>query len=156
MDMTAPTGLGTLLQQVLDTLDGDVQAIYSELGISFRPRFFPVVQQLRLADTPLPVSELAARIGVSQPAVTQTLGEMSRAGLIAAKPAEGDRRQRLVSLSPRGEALCETLAPVWQAVQTAADKLDADLPHPLRDLLAHVLASLAANPFRDRIRRELT
>jgi DNA-binding MarR family transcriptional regulator len=142
-------GLGSLLRQLIAALDGDVQAVYDSLAVPFRPRFFPVVRHLRAHGTAL-IGELADHAGVSQPAITQTLGEMRDAGLIAVEAAK-DRRARRVRLTREGEALSDRLGPVWRAVQRAESTLDDELPQPLREMLATTIEALARNPFYRRI-----
>ena len=149
--MTTPEGLGSRLRQLIATLDGDVQQLYDALGVPFRPRFFPIFRGLFDA-SPRTVGDLAREIGVSQPAATQTLAEMVKAGLVTLSPGE-DRRARQVALTPEGQRLAERLRPVWAAICAAAAELDRELPHPLSDLIDQTLAALNRRPFRERIER---
>ena len=114
-------GLGTQLRLLLAALDGEVQAVYDAMGEPFRPRFYPVVRELR-STSGCTVGELAVRTGVSQPAMTQTLTEMRLRGLVTAAS------RRLVRLTEEGEALCKRLEPMWGAVEAAARELDDELP----------------------------
>ncbi len=139
-------GLGTRLRLLLSALDGEVQQLYDAAGEPFRPRFYPVVQALRAYGSST-VGGLAARTGVSQPAMTQTLAEMRARGLLAT-----DTPGRRVCLSETGEALCDRLEPMWRAVATAAADLDRELPAPLGATIAVALARLAEKPFAARIR----
>ena len=146
-------GLGTQLRRVTASLDGDVQALYDELGVPFRPRFFPIVQHL-LANGATAVSALARVTGVSQPAATQTVAEMAKVGLVAVAGG-ADARERLVRLTPAGLRLTEQLGVLWNAVSAAATELDSELPQPLSTTLSSTLAALAREPFKDRIRRKM-
>lgn len=137
-------GLGTLLRSLLAALDGEVQQLYEAMGTTFRPRFFPVVQQLR-AHGGGTVGALAKHVGVSQPAMTQTLAEMRARGLVAGE------RAREITLTSEGEALCARLEPVWCAVGAAAAELDRELPTPLRKTLVAALLRLEERPFGERI-----
>src|SRR5688500_7655530 len=38
-----PIGLGTRLRNLILRLDGDVQYVYDELDLRFKPRFYPIV-----------------------------------------------------------------------------------------------------------------
>jgi DNA-binding MarR family transcriptional regulator len=151
--VAAPPPLGTQLRLLTARLDGDVQALYDELGAAFRPRFFPIVQHL-LRSGAAPVSTLARATGVSQPAATQTIGEMARLGLVELSPGQ-DARERLVALSPAGLELVDRLQPLWDAIAEAARQLDRDLPHPLSKLLSSTLDALDREPFADRIRSNM-
>jgi MarR family transcriptional regulator, organic hydroperoxide resistance regulator len=137
-------GLGTRLRVLLAALDGELQTLYDEMGVPFRPRFYPVVQHL-LAEGASAVGELAARTGVSQPAMTQTVAEMVRCGLLE---RGSGRRLRLTA---DGRELCLRLAPVWRATAAAASELDRELPAPLGATLIAALSRLAEKPFQARI-----
>ncbi len=151
--MMKAAGLGTLLRLLIAKLDGDVQSLYDDLELPFRPRFFPIFQQL-LEAGPAPVSSLARATGVSQPAATQTIGEMSRLGLVETS-AGADARERLIRLSGDGAKLAERLKPLWEAVADAARELDRELPHPLSDTLMASLEALARTPFKERIQGKI-
>lgn len=151
--MTPAPSLGTQLRLLLAKLDGDVQSIYADRGETFRPRFFPVVQQL-LNHGPMSVSAMAETVAVSQPAMTQTLTEMRRLGLIAQRPAS-DGRQRRVELTAKGRNSAERLRPIWQAVDTAAAELDSELPCGLSAVVAAALGALERESFKGRIKERL-
>lgn len=146
-------GLGTLLRQLLASLDGGAQAVYDRMEADFRPRYFPIARHL-LEHGPTPVSQLAQLLGTTQPAISQTLGQMERDGLIAFGSGE-DRRVRLASLSPKGDALCRQLKPVWDAVGQAATDLGNEAGVNLAALLVRLLAALDQKPFAIRIEERL-
>ncbi|MCA1661709.1 MAG: MarR family transcriptional regulator [Novosphingobium sp.] len=114
-----------------------------------RSRFYPVMRELLTRESAT-IGELASAAQVSQPAMTQTVGEMVAAGLLERSEAE-DRRTRLVGLSPRGRAAVGALWPVWNAVAAAAAGLDEELSMPLARLLKEALAALERRDFAARI-----
>ena len=152
--MNRTNGLGTRLRHLSASLDADVQHFYQERDLPFRPRFFPIAQCL-LRDGESSVSALAERTGVSQPAVTQTLGEMASLGLIVLSAGD-DRRVRRVALTDKCRAIAKTLTPLWDAVEAAAADLDAELPHPLSGTIDAALEALQRKPFRERIKARMT
>ncbi|MEU4481795.1 MarR family transcriptional regulator [Micromonospora sp. NPDC023966] len=142
--------LGTLLRHVLEMLDGDVAAVYAHLDLAdYRPRYSPLVRVL-VADGPLAIGDLAARVGVTHSAASQTVAQMARAGLVVLAPG-ADARQRIVALTDRAHALLPLIEAEWAATTTAMKRLDAELPVPLADELYAVLAALRRRPLRDRI-----
>ncbi|MFE9692281.1 MarR family winged helix-turn-helix transcriptional regulator [Micromonospora sp. NPDC005806] len=142
--------LGTLLRHVLELLDGDVATVYTELDLAdYRPRYSPLVRVL-LADGPLPIRDLADRVGVTHSAASQTVAQMSRAGLVTLAPGT-DARQRIVTLTDRAHALRPVIEAEWAATTSAMRQLDVELPVPLADELYAVLAALRRRPLRDRI-----
>jgi DNA-binding MarR family transcriptional regulator len=144
------SGLGTRLRTLLELLESDVATLYPALGLDdYRPRFTPVVRALT-ALGPLPIRDLARALGVTHSAASQTVGQMSRRGLVALAVGE-DARQRIVRLTERGLALVPVLDAEWAAVQAAKAELEAELPYPLEDLITATLRALEHRPFRQRI-----
>jgi len=145
-------GLGTQLRHLIDLLDGAVAASYDEAGIDYRPRYTPVMRALE-SGQPRTVSQIAEAAGITQPAATQTVALMLKAGLLAASVSDKDARQKLISLSVDGQDLLPKLRQCWQATRAAADSLDRDLPYPLSDALAQAIAALQTQSFDERIRK---
>ena len=143
--------VGTLMRHVLELLDGDVATVYRDAGLpDYRPRFSPPVRAL-VAAGPMSIRDLAAAVGVTHSAASQTVAQMARAGLVTLSPG-ADARQRIVTLTGLAESLLPTIEAEWAAPAAAMRELDAELPMPLADLLAAVVAVLRERPFRDRIR----
>jgi len=144
-------GLGTQLRHLIELLDGAVEQSYAEAGLSYRPRFTPVMRALQ-ASGPLSIGEIAAHAGITQPAATQTVALMVREGLLLARAGEHDARQRLISLSEAGQAMLPRLEACWKATAAAAASLDAQLPTPLSQVLAAAIEALEQESFGERIR----
>jgi DNA-binding MarR family transcriptional regulator len=143
-------GLGTLLRHLLELLDGDVQKAYEDLGLDYRPRFTPVVRAL-VESEPRSIREIADHSGLTHSAVSQTVAEMKKAGLVRLERGRTDARERLARLSPHGRALLPGLQRQWAATNAAADDLDAELSHSLRATVTEAIAALEKKPFRQRI-----
>lgn len=151
--MSSQLGLGTRLRHLIHELDSAVQDAYDTAGVNFRPRFFPVVRML-LANGAMGIVDLAQASGVSQPAMTQTVGEMEKSGLLVRIPSE-DGRSRRVDLSEHGRAIASALQVTWSAVDKAARELDEELPISLFMAVDAALAALQDVPFKKRIERYL-
>lgn len=146
--------LGTRLRHVLDLLDDGVAHAYAHLGLDgFRPRYNPIIRIVH-AHGPRSIRDLATTIGVTHSAVSQTVNQMHRDGLVELHPG-ADARQRIVHLTPRALDLLPVLDAEWHATTTAARELDAELPYPLSDLIEHALRALGERPMRDRIHPHL-
>ncbi|MEV4201029.1 MarR family winged helix-turn-helix transcriptional regulator [Micromonospora globbae] len=142
--------VGTLLRRVLEVLDGDVAAVYAQRGLpDYRPRFSPPLRVL-VADGPLPIRDLARRVGVTHSAASQTVAQMARAGLVELAPG-ADARQRVVHLTDRARALLPVVEAEWAATAAALRDLDGELPAPLTEVLRAVLAAVRRRPLRRRI-----
>jgi DNA-binding MarR family transcriptional regulator len=148
-------GLGTLLRHLIELLDGDVEHAYQQLGLAYRPRFTPVVRAL-MASEPRSIREIADHAGLTHSAVSQTVAEMKRAGLVSLAKASADGRSRAVRLAPRCRAMLPRLRRQWAATNAAADGLDAELSNSLRSAVTEAIEALETSPFRNRIEKHMT
>jgi DNA-binding MarR family transcriptional regulator len=143
--------LGTRLRHLLEQLDGDVAAVYEDLGLQgFRPRYTPIVRILA-ARGPRSINALAQATGVTHSAASQTVAQMTKSGLVTLEPGPTDARRRIVRLTGKAEALLPALDAEWAATTAAAAALDAELPYPLSRLIEEALTALARRPMRERI-----
>jgi DNA-binding MarR family transcriptional regulator len=67
------------------------------------PRHIAALEQL--LDSPVTVSELAARLGLTLPTVSGVLADLDRAGFIERHPDPADRRRTIVAVIPAKAAL---------------------------------------------------
>ncbi|SEO92894.1 MarR family winged helix-turn-helix transcriptional regulator [Actinacidiphila rubida] len=143
--------LGTRLRHLVEVLDGDVAAAYPALGLGggFRPRFTPVVRALA-AGGPASIRDLAATLGVTHSAASQTVAQMVRQDLVVTE-AGADARRRIVRLTAKAEALLPALEREWAATVAAVTAFEAELAYPLGRLVEEALAALERTPLRDRI-----
>ena len=74
----------------------------------------------RLAeDGPLPVSQLAARLGLDRTSLTRELAVLTGRGLVELGRG-ADRRARVAALTPAGTDALRAAWPYWEAAQAAA------------------------------------
>jgi DNA-binding MarR family transcriptional regulator len=64
-----------------------------------------------------PAKQLAHEAGMDQSTVSRNLAVLESLGLIASVPAPDDRRQRLVTLTPRGRSTLFRALPRWERAQ---------------------------------------
>ncbi len=146
--------LGTRLRHLLELLDGDVAQVYADLGLAgFRPRYTPIVRILATAG-PSPIHDLARGIGVTHSAASQTVTQMAAEGLVTLSPG-ADARHRMVRLTPKARRLLPVLDKEFAATTAAARALEAEMSHPLSDLVDEALEALRRKPMRDRITEQL-
>jgi DNA-binding MarR family transcriptional regulator len=147
---SGPAFLGTRLRHLLEVLDRDLAAVYADLGLAdIRPRFVAYIRALA-ADGPRSIRDLAAAVGVTHSAASQTVAQMVRQDLVTLTPGR-DARHRIVHLTPAAERLLPTLDAEWAATARAAATLEAELSMPLSDLIGEVLDALDRHPMRARI-----
>ena len=144
----APT-LGTLLRHLIELLDGAVEETYKAAQLDYRPRYTPVLRAL-IARGPASIRDLSEQAGLTHSAVSQTVAEMRRAGLVEVERG-ADKRQQMVSLTTRAKQMIPGLEEIWQVVNEAAQELDDELDYPLSQIAEEAIAALGRRPFRDRI-----
>jgi len=143
-------GLNTRFRHALELLDNDVARVYADLGLAdYRPRFSPVVRAL-VALGPSSIRDIAAAIGVTHSAASQTVAQMRASGLVTLEPG-ADARQRIVHLTDRARSLLPVIDAEWAATSAAAADLDAELPAPLDEILAAIFRAVQRRPMRERI-----
>ncbi len=146
--------LGTRLKRLGELLQADVQRVLDELDPPVAAAQHPLLAALdRLG--PLSVGELAQAVGISQPGVTRSLGQMAALGLVAIEQPEDDQRRRIVSLSPDGARLVEVAKrDAWPRIKATVAELCEGLSGPLLDQLAALEDALAAAPLASRAARQ--
>jgi DNA-binding MarR family transcriptional regulator len=85
----------------------------------------------RIAGGPLTMRELAAGLGTDPPYTTVVVDDLERRGLVARAVRPGDRRSKIVSITPPGREQARL-----------ADQILAAPPGPVRELPAADLAML--------------
>jgi len=149
MKTTASPTLGTLVRHLIELLDGDVEAAYVAAGLDWRPRYTPVGRTLA-NHGPASIRLLSHKIGVSHSAVSQTVAQMVKGGLIELRPGV-DARERIAALTPKAEAMMPALRTQWAATNAASAQLDVELSAPLSGVVSEAIAALTHKPLRTRI-----
>ena len=142
---------GTQLRHLIELLDGAVGHAYEEAGLTYRPRYTPVMRSL-MASEPATIGFIAQAAGITQPAATQTVALMIKDGLVTVEPGASDARQKMIRLTPEGRDMLPALQRCWQATATAAASLEAELPYSLSDLLGAAIGALETQSMGERIR----
>jgi len=151
----AELALASRLKRLSETMMGEGEELYRDLGITFRPRWFPAFYALGKR-SPLPVGELAAALGVSHTAVAKIADEMLRAGLIRlARNGRGDRRRSLYALSPEGKRTHRRLEPVWREIGRAVSELLGESGGDLLAGIGRFEKAFARRSVVDRVRERL-
>lgn len=143
--------LGSRLRKVSEALYAGVDEVYRGAGVDLPSRCFPILFLLRDHGR-LGISELAAKLGQTHPAVSQMSRKLLRHRVVREAPDPRDDRRRLLTLSPRGRDVMARLEPVWKAIVAAAADLEVD---HLSQHLTAVDQALEARGFATRIRSRL-
>jgi DNA-binding MarR family transcriptional regulator len=89
--------------------------------------------------TPLPMTEIAARLGCDNSNVTGLIDRLQARGLVERRPSPEDRRVRLVELTEAGARLRGAMLSRLGRSPLEIDRLSVDEQAQLRDLLRRAL-----------------
>jgi DNA-binding MarR family transcriptional regulator len=142
------------LHAVLREFDRGIETAYAELGIvGVRPRFSMALMFLDLAG-PMTIRRLSNECGVTHSAMSQSVTEMRKSGLVESVPGE-DARSRVVSLTDRGREVVPMLRAEWDATEAALGELEHELPYPPSRLASDLAGALDRKPFAQRLLAQL-
>jgi DNA-binding MarR family transcriptional regulator/GNAT superfamily N-acetyltransferase len=152
-DVLKPEGavmLGSRLKRLAERLQAGAERIAVECGLQTQPSQMPLLTALHRRG-PLAVGEAADLVGISQPAVTRILANLSEMGLVETIRCEGDQRTRTIALTAQGrEVMEQAVTRLWPRLRASVAELcDVDA------LLAQIDAvetALAAQPLEQRPR----
>ena len=89
---------------------------------------------------PIALGAFAAIMAMDRTTLGRNLQPLEREGLLAIGPDPNDRRSRLLSLTPEGEARLTAARPLWRAAQADLEaSFGAERTQALRVLLAELL-----------------
>lgn len=143
-------GLGELLRHVSELVDQGAEEHYRDLHLRYRARYTPVLRAL--AAGAKTVTDITAATHLTQGAVSQTVGLMVADGIVVKRPMN-DARKSGIHLTPDGITLLGKLQPQWEVTFAAIAVLEAEIGHPLRQVLKATAVALEREGFADRLRR---
>ena len=98
--------LGSRMKRIGERLQGEVQQLIDGRGVSIQAGHYPLLACLD-ENGPLAIGDLAEALGVSQPGVTRTVGQLARQKVVAVRRGRQDQRTKLVELTAGGRALVD-------------------------------------------------
>ena len=146
--------IASRLRRLSDLYWQGVTAIYRESGMDFEVKWATVFL-LVARQGPIPIMEIADRLGITHPAVIQIVNELVKQNLVQSEKSEQDSRKRILRLSPAGEAMIPQMQPLWDAVQTVSQEMIDGQPHNLLLALQEMEEQLTVQSFASRIRTYL-
>lgn len=141
--------LGTRLKRLGERMQAGAASVIADAGLTVQPGHMGVLAAL--SDGPLPVGQLAERLGTSQPGATRTVGQLAKLGMVEATPGE-DLRERRISLTAAGQdAAKKAREDIWPRVGKAAESLfDSGEEEAFLAQLARLEAALAESSIAAR------
>lgn len=145
--------LGTLLRALIGMLDRDVDAFYAERGIPLRSRYTPVIKALLNRDSAT-IKQLASDVGLTHSALSQTITQMVKDGLVVATAGD-DPRERRIRLSLEGMALLPQILECWRIFERATETVSQDAGIELMAMAERAISALQERPFSERVADEV-
>jgi DNA-binding MarR family transcriptional regulator len=114
-DEPMPETTGALLSQICRLMRTRMHTLWDEIGLY---RGQPFVLHTLWEQEGITHSELASRMHVSPPTVTNTIKRMEKAGFVERRPDMEDERVSRVYLTDAGRAIRERVEKVWRELDT--------------------------------------
>ena len=131
--------LQDFLQRMFSLAEVDAMDALVDLDVSFSQA--RTVFALAHVGVPLPISEIAHRLGLSQAAAGRNVDQLVKLGITERHENPEDRRVKLISLSPRGLAIADAhIEQKRRAVRTVTERLPAEDCRRLTEALQPILA----------------
>ena len=139
MDFFNKTGkmaLGSRLRLLTAKITDDAAKIYELYNVDFSPKWFPVFFVL-YNEGAKTITEIADKIGHSQPSVTKIIKEMINAGLVKDNQKSEDKRRNVVDLTDKGAIVAKDMITVQcNDIEKAIDGIIAEATHNLWEAIA--------------------
>lgn len=149
MSSKVTPGLGELLRYVGELVDQGAEEQYRAMGLEYRPRYTPVLRALGAgAET---VTDITARSTLTQGAISQTVSLMLKDGILARHQLDDGRKTGL-HLTRKGKDLLKRLEPHWAVTFSAIRDLEAEVGHPLLQILTDTAQALERQGFGERLK----
>ena len=140
--------------RLLSAMDDEIARIYDENGIAdLKPSWVLEIIRLHVRG-PMTIADLARSVGRTHSAMSQKVAAMRTAGWLETSPGP-DARAKLVTLTPKADAVADKLAAEWRATEATIIEIEAELPYPLSRVADDIKAVLARESFHDRIASKL-
>ena len=107
--------LASRMKMLAERLKAEASKVYRDRGIDFNDSWFLAAWILSQQDS-ITASEMAERLGVSRPAISQMAAGMYGKDLITYEKDTEDGRRRRSSLTEKGRETVKALEPLWQEV----------------------------------------
>lgn len=138
------TFLGSRMKRLGERLQAGAVKIAADAGVPLQPPHMTLLAALD--GQALTVGQLAQAIGISQPGVTRSIGQVAELGLVHSEQGE-DGRQRTVSLTEAGRtALARAKLHVWPRVEDGVKALFGGDPDDFLKRLAALEDMLETAP----------
>lgn len=146
--------LGSRLRRIGERLQAETQRLMDQHHVPIQASQYPLLAALD-ENGPLSINELVAALGISQPGVTRSVGQLAKAGIVTVRRGRDDQRTRVVSLADRGrEIVNHGRDVVWPQIAVCAAEIAGARSGSLLEQLDNLEAALDEATFIQRVRRK--
>ena len=143
--------LGTRFKRIGDRLQADVQQLIDAAGLAVQTGQYPLLAALDEIG-PMTIGDLAAALGVSQPGVTRSVGQLAKQGVVTVRRGTRDQRKRRVELTEKGRTLvADGRQTIWPLIEAHLADICAGTDGPLLDQLDALEARLQEKSLYSRV-----
>jgi DNA-binding MarR family transcriptional regulator len=136
--------LGSRLKRLGERMQAGAAKTAASAGVSVQPAHAPFL--VALDKQPMTIGQLAQAVGISQPGVTRSIGQLIELDLVQSQTG-ADQRQRTISLTPAGAAvLARTTLYVMPQIEQAVRTLLGDQAEAFMGQLTAIERALDATP----------
>jgi DNA-binding MarR family transcriptional regulator/N-acetylglutamate synthase-like GNAT family acetyltransferase len=147
-----PAFLGSRLKRLSERLQSGAARISAEAGLQAQPSHMSILAALEAA--PLTIGQLVQAIGISQPGITRSVGQLVELGLLKSRHG-ADQRQRTISLTTEGKrALARAKRHVWPKAEAGVRALLGEDLDRFMEIVGKMETALAVAPldaFSERV-----
>ena len=129
-DRVGKIALGSRLRMLSERITADAVTLYQTYGVELQPKWFPVFYIL-YKEKNITITDIAKKIGHSHPSVSKIVREMSKKGLVLERKGKKDKRQNVVSLSKKGQAMLPKIEKQYADVDAALLEIFSQTQHDL-------------------------
>jgi len=142
--------LGSRLRRIGERLQAETQKLMADHNVSIQANQYPMLSAID-ENGPLSIGDLSVALGVSQPGVTRSVGQLAKRGVVAVSRIESDQRTRLVDLTDHGRELVRHgRTTVWPQIEHCLADILSGQSGPLLKQLDHLEDALRQASFSQR------
>jgi len=139
-----PAFLGSRLKRLSERLQSGAARIAADAGLQAQPSHMSILAALEAA--PLTIGQLVQAIGISQPGITRSVGQLVELGFLKSRHG-ADQRQRTISLTAEGKrALARAKRHVWPRAEAGVRALLGEDLGRFMEIVGKMETALAVAP----------
>lgn len=144
LDLTGLISIASRLKRLSELLSLQVQELYDLRGRDFKPSWFVILTTIR-REKQIDFKTLASLNNISSPAVSQSIKELEKFGLVTIKTAK-DKRSRIISLSTKGEKALDSIIPDLTDLQKTLPELIGEDSNSIIEVLTRIEQRVRSKP----------